>query len=299
MAAHPRLDMRFLNSNLGCASGTVGDTFRPDSKDIITCTTTIPFGGTDPWLYNTHTKQFDISRGSSRKLLIASDEHLYNHRGFLVDPSKTVLIVIDMQNYFIHPTYRNHATGLAAVDPILSVLERCRQDNVQVAWLNWGITNGDLAVQPPAVQRGFSKALGWHIGLGVELPDGQGRCLFKGTQNADLYAPLKGAVQGEDLFFDKNRMSGLWSTEEPLHRYLRETGKKTLLFAGVNTDQCVFGTLSDAYHFGWDCILLGDCTGTMTERRAQELVEHNVATNMGFVIDSKALCESQLVIEAV
>lgn len=32
-------------------------------------------------------------------------------------------------------------------------------------------------------------------------------------------------------------------------------GKKTLLFTGMNTDQCVLGTLVDAYSGGWDCVM--------------------------------------------
>ncbi|EFQ94149.1 hypothetical protein PTT_08269 [Pyrenophora teres f. teres 0-1] len=120
----------------------------------------------------------------------------------------------------------------------------------------------------PAIQRGFSKSLGWHVGLGAELPDKQGRCLFKRTWNAALYKPFRAVAQPGDLFFDKTRMSGLWSEKEPLHEYIRASGKQTLLFAGVNTDQCVFGTVSDAYSYGWDCILLDDCTGTMTGRGA-------------------------------
>ena len=109
-----------------------------------------------------------------------------------------------------------------------------------------------------------------------------------------MYEPLKAAAEPGDLFFDKTRMSGLWSTTEPLHEYLRACQKKTLIFAGVNTDQCVFGTISDAYSYGWDCVMINDCTGSMTDRNAQELCEYNVATNMGFVTSSLAFCEAQL-----
>lgn len=213
----------------------------------------------------------------------------------MIDPAKTVLVVIDMQNYFIHPECRDHAGGIAAVKPTLSVIERCREEGIPVAWLNWGINEHDLKVMPPAVQRGFchnrAKTLGygWHVGLGSQLPDDQGRCLWKGSWNARLYDPFLEVAKEEDCFFDKNRPSGMWSTEEPLHRYLRENQKKTLLFCGVNTDQCVLGTLTDSYSSGFDCIMVGDCVGTMTGFAAKELVEYNVATNYGFVTDSEAL----------
>ncbi len=261
----------------------------------IKCTTPISFGGQEEWLYLPSTKKFDISRGSEQKMVFDCAEADRNHTGFMIDPSTSVLIIVDMQNYFIHPTYRNHEAGIAAIGPILKVIERCRRERIQIAWLNWGITEQDLQTMAPAVQRGFSKILGWHIGLGAQLPDNQGRCLFKRTWNADLYAPLQATAQPGDLFFDKTRMSGLWSPQEPLHEYLRACGKQSLIFAGVNTDQCVFGTVADAYSYGWDCILLDDCTGTMTDRGAQELTEYQVSTNMGFVVSSEAFCEAQMV----
>ncbi|KAI7606331.1 hypothetical protein KC346_g10596, partial [Hortaea werneckii] len=117
------------------------------------------------------------------------------------------------------------------------------------------------------------------------------RCLFKGTWNAEIYDPLLPYTTPEDVRFDKARMSGLWSPELPMHKWLRESGKKTLLFAGVNTDQCLLGTLTDAYSWGWDCILIGDCAGTMTDvMGTKEVCDYNIATNMGFVTDSTTFC---------
>lgn len=213
-----------------------------------------------------------------------------------------MLVIVDMQNFFIHPTFRDHSEGIKTVKPLVNVIEKCRKEGIQLCWLNWGITDHDLKVMPPAVTRGFNKALahekghGWHVGLGAPLPQEQGgeRCLFAGTWNADIYDPLKEFVTPHDVRFDKARMSGLWSPELPMHKWLRESGKKTLLFAGVNTDQCLLGTLTDAYSWGWDCILIGDCAGTMTNViGAKEVCDYNVATNMGFVTDSETFCAAE------
>ena len=73
-------------------------------------TGSVSFGGDDldQWLYNPETKQFDLSRGSTKKLQIEADDGIRNHRGVLIDPEKTVLVVIDMQNYFIvSPLFRS------------------------------------------------------------------------------------------------------------------------------------------------------------------------------------------------
>lgn len=259
----------------------------------VTCTAPIPFGHKDPWLYFPDTKQFDLTRGSESRLLVTAEEDVYNHRGFMFNPEKAALVIVDMQNYFIHPTYRHHRSGLAAVQPILKVIEKCRREGIQVLWLNWIVNDDTLQNLPPAIQRTFSQTLGWHVALGSELPDGQGRCLFQGTWNAELYEPLKAVAHDSDGFFNKSRISGLWSTSEPIQHYLRESGIKTLFFAGVNTDQCVLGTLTDAYSSGFDCVLLKDCTGTMTGKQAQDVCEYNISANLGFVTDSKTFMKAE------
>lgn len=156
-------------------------------------------------------------------------------------------------------------------------------------WLNWGLTDDDLAVMPASVQRGFSRTLIHgasaddkvaRLGLGGDLGDGKGRCLVKGSWNADIYEPLKRFARPGDVHCDKNRMSGMWSPEQPLRRYLDGggAGVRTLLFAGVNTDQCVLGTLTDAYNGGWDCVMVEDCCGTKTPG-APEVCLYNVAVS--------------------
>ncbi|KAI9714178.1 MAG: hypothetical protein M1828_001193 [Chrysothrix sp. TS-e1954] len=258
----------------------------------------VAFGGDDQWIYLPDTKRFDLSRGSLSKLVIDADDGVRHHKGCMIDPEKTVLVIIDMQNYFIHPKIRDHAGGIAAVKPTLQVLEKCRKEGIQVVWLNWVIDDYDLRIMPPAVQRAFDRDLiatnghGWHIGLGAELPDGMGRGLWKGSWNAELYEPMLAASRPEDLVFAKNRPSGMWRPDEPLHRYMRESKKKTMLFAGVNTDQCVLGTLTDSYSSGFDCILINDCAGTMTGFSAKEVCDYNVATNYGFLTDSNAMLAS-------
>jgi nicotinamidase-related amidase len=278
----------------GVITVTIEEGHGTTAIETIQCTPTIAFGGNDQWLYLSNIKKFDLSRGAERKLVIESDEKLGDHSGFMIDPARTALVVVDMQNYFIHPTYRHHTAGINAVEPTLKAIEKCRREGIQVAWLNWGLGEHDLQRQPPTVQRGLRKSLGWHISFGAELPDGQGRCLFKNSWNAELYPPLKATVESADLFFDKHQMGGLWSAEEPFHQYLQDSGTKTLLFAGVDTHQCVMGTLRDAYALGYDCVLLGDCTGTMTGEGAQERCGYNIATNLGFVTDSKAFHDAQV-----
>ena len=143
------------------------------------------------------------------------------------------------------------------------------------------------------------QGLGSEIGP-VKVENGQivdaGRLLMRGTWNAALPAPLEKAfLEGQqhkdqpDVWLHKNRISGLWGNGTACTEYLEDKGIQTLLFAGVNTDQCVGGSLQDAFTKGWDCILVKDACGTTSPEFASECVEFNCARTWGFVIDSKSL----------
>lgn len=86
-----------------------------------------------------------------------------------------------------------------------------------------------------------------------------------GPRNAQLYDPLNSAYHAqEDIVFPKTRVSGLWRDHTPFFDALQSHEVKTLLFAGVNTNQCVLGTSLDCYYRGLDCIMLEDCCATTT-----------------------------------
>jgi nicotinamidase-related amidase len=98
------------------------------------------------------------------------------------------------------------------------------------------------------------KGLGHEVGP-VTLEDGTqipgGRLLMRDTWNADLTPELRQAYEEgknaspPDIWIHKNRMSGLWGSSTMGTEYLEKEGIKTLFFTGVNTDQCVGGSLQD------------------------------------------------------
>ena len=123
-----------------------------------------------------------------------------------------------------------------------------------------------------------------------------GRLLMRDTWNAVLPPALDAAYkEGQkiehkpDVWIHKNRMSGLWGNATPCTEYLEKEGITTLLFAGVNTDQCVGGSLQDAFTKGWDCILMKDACGTTSPDFASDCVEFNCARTWGFVTDCDGL----------
>lgn len=145
------------------------------------------------------------------------------------------------------------------------------------------------------------KGLGSPCGL-VTLSSGKtidaGRLLMRDTWNAALYPPLDAVFEEgskltntPDVWIHKNRMSGMWGSSTMCQEFLEEHGIKSLLFAGVNTDQCVSGTFTDAFSKGYDCILLSDACGTTSPAFSQECIEFNAAKTWGFLMTSEELAK--------
>ena len=83
-----------------------------------------------------------------------------------------------------------------------------------------------------------------------------------------------------DISIDKYRMSGFNDT--CLDSVLRNLDIKTVLFAGVNADQCVLATLMEANFLGYDCVLLEDCTATTSPTFCWDAALYNVRQCFGF-----------------
>ncbi|KAF9457071.1 Isochorismatase hydrolase [Collybia nuda] len=216
-------------------------------------------------------------------------------RSIRIDTKASAMVIIDMQNFFLHPELRRHPTGLACVDSILSVLPIIRSSGIKVLWVNWGLTEHELQTIPPSLCRSFRKN-GHSGGFGSQLPGKFGRLLMRDEVNSELYGQLqseyfKGKAAGTDFWINKNRMSGLWGYQTALDLYLKENGISTLLFGGVNADQCVLGTVVDAYSRGYDCILVQDATATTSPDGGLSNFIHNTTNSYGYVTDTTRLQE--------
>jgi len=278
-----------------------------------------------------------------------------------LDPAKTALVIIDMQNFFLSPAFgRKEGAGHAACHQLTNyAIPAARKAGIQIIWLNWGLSNEDVATMPPSVKRAFGfeavvdeegdivgttedenlfkekpgKGFGVdkdgsprHQGGEVLLENGKDGKIYKGlgsacgtlflegqgeidaggllmrdSWNAALFPPLdkiyeegtkleKKEGSKPDVWIHKNRMSGMWGRSTPCEEFLEKEGIRTLLFTGVNTDQCVSGTFTDSFSKGYDCIMLNDGCGTTSPDYAQRCIEFNAAKTWGFV----ASCEDLL-----
>lgn len=152
-----------------------------------------------------------------------------------------------------------------------------------VIWLNWGNRADKLNLSPAVLH--VYKPTGEGVGLGDPLPVSGAPVLQQASWAAavvDELTPLQG-----DIRVDKYRMSGFKDTE--LDSILRNLNVTTLLFAGVNADQCVLCTLQDANFQGYDCLLLEDCCATTSPQYCLDATLYNVRQCFGFVADSREL----------
>lgn len=209
-----------------------------------------------------------------------------------VDLHRTVLIVVDMQNDFcaeggwVHHLGVDHTPGRAPIEPLLKLLPVLRGAGIHIIWLNWG-NRPDLKNMPPN-QLHLYKPKGIGIGLGEPLPGSGARVLQKDSWAAAIVDELK--HEAEDIHVDKYRISGFWDT--PLDSILRNLGTKTILFAGVNTDQCVLHSLTDANFLGYGCLLVDDCCATTSPAFCVEATLFNVKKCFGFVTHSSHVIDA-------
>jgi len=203
-----------------------------------------------------------------------------------VDLRRTAVIVIDMQNDFCTKGGWCDYLGVDVepdrkpIKPLRKLLPALRQAGVPVIWVNWG-TRPDLANMPPN-QIHLYKKTGTGVGLGDPVPGKDGAVLQKDSWSAAVVDEL--AQEAEDIKVDKHRISGFWDT--PLDSILRNLGTRTVLFSGVNTDQCVLHSLADANFLGYGCVLVEDCCGTTSPDFCTEATVWNVKKGFGFVTDS-------------
>ncbi|EGX95347.1 isochorismatase family protein [Cordyceps militaris CM01] len=256
-----------------------------------------------------------------------------------IDAAKTALVIIDMQNIGLNkaldpPSARPMYDAQQAM--LQYAIPAARKLGLQLVWLNWGLTEHDLANMPPAEVRVFAfdvntekvdyglgdrdgdpddpanflkcgerpnlaKLPGTELGE-IILEDGSiinaGRAMMRDTWNTALHGPLAEAYEAgkktarPDVWIHKNRNSGLWNDKSDFAEYLKKEKIRTLLFSGVNTDQCVGATLQDAHAQGFDTFFLKDGCGTDSLPYAKATYEFNCSRSWGFLTSCKALAKA-------
>jgi ureidoacrylate peracid hydrolase len=169
---------------------------------------------------------------------------------------KSALIIVDMQNDFLHPDgYVGHRRRenpnstldlpflMAAIPQVARLAEAFRQAGRPVIYLAH-------AVKPDYSDAQFPY---WRLGL----PRGGNRTfVIEGSWGAQIVDDLK--PRGGEHVVTKKGFDGFSNT--PLDTILRRMGVSTCVVSGVVTSVCVSSTVRSAVEHNYRMILVGDAT---------------------------------------
>jgi ureidoacrylate peracid hydrolase len=180
-----------------------------------------------------------------------------------IDPAKTAVIVVDMQNDFGAAGGMFDRAGIdisgirKAVAPTAKVLESARRIGIRVVYLKMGYRPDLSDLGPPEAPNRVRHLKLFNVGQSIKTPDGKvTRVLVRDTWGTDIIDELK--PQPDDAIVYKHRFSGFYETE--LDAILKQATIKHLIVTGCTTSVCVESTIRDAFFRDYHCVLLTDCT---------------------------------------
>lgn len=198
-----------------------------------------------------------------------------------VDPRRTALLVIDMQNGWCHPdgamtrAGQNMTTQRAIVPNVRALVQACRSLGMPILW--------SIQEHLPEDVTQERRRIASHLRKRNILP------APRGTWDAELIGPLKEVSKPEDYYIVKHRMSMFYATT--LEAVLRMRGVSHLLVSGVSTNVCVESTVRDAYFRDYDVTVIEDCVaGSFPELHKATL--ENTRIYFGEVVSLKDFLSS-------
>ncbi|MCW5603044.1 MAG: isochorismatase family protein [Burkholderiales bacterium] len=173
-----------------------------------------------------------------------------------LDLRSSALLVIDMQNAFVHDRGTLGVSGvntkrLAAIVPaVKSLVERCRAAGVPVIW------TVQEHFQVDAVRA--RKKLAAHTARRKQIS------ALAGSWDEAIIDELKALADADpSLVMRKHRFGAFYATR--LEQLLRMLGTQTLFVAGTTTNACVETTIREAYLRDYDVVAVTDCISGVNE----------------------------------
>lgn len=170
-----------------------------------------------------------------------------------IDPKKTMLLVLDMQKACAEvggamyiESVGGAPEGKDTVQPVVNVLNACREIGIPVVWSLWGL-RGD------GKDAGFADVK-W--GLEGQLDTFPGAWGNGGDELVDELVPAQ-----DEPVMRKHRFSSFFGT--PLNEYMRRAGADTLVVAGLSTGNCQIATAIDGANQDYKIIALADTTAAI------------------------------------
>jgi ureidoacrylate peracid hydrolase len=184
-----------------------------------------------------------------------------------VDPAKTALVVVDLQNGFMAPGQPAETPYAREIVPAVNRLaDATRAAGGLVVWIQNTIT-------PEAVQS-------WSVWFG-NFADGKWgprmrRAFTPGNFGHALYPSLD--VQSGDLTLRKTRFSAFVQGACDLDAVLRARGIDTLIIVGTATNVCCESTARDAMMLNYKVFFVSDANACRTDE------EHNATLGIMMVM---------------
>ncbi|WP_026068239.1 isochorismatase family protein [Pusillimonas noertemannii] len=167
-----------------------------------------------------------------------------------IDPAKTALVVIDMQNHFVAEGFPSEAPpARGIVDNINRMSSALREVGGTVVWIQTTATD--------ALNRWANHH---RHGLRPEVRDRRLASLAEDAPGFQLYPALQ--AQPNDLYIRKIMFSAMLPVSSNLHETLRGRDIDTVLIAGTTTNVCCDSTARDAMMLDYRVALLSDATAT-------------------------------------
>lgn len=160
-----------------------------------------------------------------------------------IEPSRTAMIVVDMENDFVAEGAPLETPAAREMIPKLrDALATCRDAGIRVIYTTH-------------VHRRDGSDLGL-FGRSRMLRNGE--ALADGTPGVDIYPDI--APRPDEPVIRKHRFSAFFGTD--LEMILRGSGIDTVIIAGATTENCCHATARDAFFHDYQVVFLSDATAT-------------------------------------
>jgi ureidoacrylate peracid hydrolase len=195
-----------------------------------------------------------------------------------LDPRRTALLIIDMQELFCAPGAPAEVPGSRdIVEPINRLTEQLRTIGVPVIWVLHANT-----------QTGGRSdwELFFNYVVADEVREKTRASLAPGRQK--VWSGL--TVDAADTQIIKNRYSALIAGSSGLERLLRSLDIDTVLIAGTKTNICCEATARDAMMLDFKAVMVSDCCAALSDDEHRSALE-NIIQQFGDVLTGDEVLE--------
>lgn len=215
-----------------------------------------------------------------------------------IEPARTAVIVVDMQNDFGSKGGLFDRAGIdianlrRVIEPTSKVLLAARRAGIRIVYLKMGF-QPDLSDLGAPDSPNRVRHLQFGVGSTMIAPNGQeSRVLIRDTWNTEIIPEL--APEPNDLVLYKNRFSGFYGTD--LDANLKRLDIKFLIFTGCTTSVCVESTVRDAMFRDYSPVILEDCVaeqlGSMLPRSNHDASLLTIEALFGWVANSASFLQA-------